>query len=207
MLIADDHSVVRQGMVQILKFAFPEVEIDQAKCGIEVLGLFWKHAYDAVILDISMPGRNGLDILADLKAIRPEVPVMIFSIYSEEQYAIQAIKAGASAYLMKDCEPEELILALKKMLRGKLHFGERVFENLVKGINTGGGASPQEILSPREMEVMQLIARGKRLSEIAEILSISASSVSTHRRRILKKLRLKNTAQIVRYSIEHQVDF
>lgn len=207
MLIADDHSVVRQGMVQILKFAFPEVEIDQAKNGAEVLSYFWKHSYDAVILDISMPGRNGLDILPDLKASHPEVPVMIFSIYAEDQYAIQALKAGASAYLMKDCEPEELILALKKMLRGKLHFSERVFEKLVKGLNAGGGASPQEILSPRELEVLQLIARGKRLSEIAEMLSISPSSVSTHRRRILKKLALKNNAQIVRFAIEHQVDY
>lgn len=207
MLIADDHSVVRQGMVQILKLAFPEIEIDQAKNSAEVLGCLRKHSYDAIILDISMPGRNGLDILTDLKAVRPEIPVIIFSIYSEDQYAIQALKSGASAYLMKDCEPDELILVLKKVLRGKLHFSERVFEKLVMGLNAGGNGSPQEILSPRELEVMQLIARGKRLSEIAEMLSISASSVSTHRRRILKKLALKNNAQIVRYAIEQKMDF
>lgn len=204
-LIADDHSVVRSGLKLILNTLPGDVQVDEVKDGREVLGHFWQHNYDLVILDISLPGRNGLDILGELVHAKPDIPVIILSMYSEDQYAIRAIKAGAAGYLTKDCDPEDILQAIEKVFAGKKHFSDAVIQQLIEGVNRGWEKAPHETLSPREMQVMSMIARGESLSDIADRLAISISSVSTHRRRLLKKLHLKSNAEIVRYALQHQL--
>ena len=202
-LLADDHPVFREGVRQVLTSTLEKVKVDEASNGQEVLNLVWANPYDVVFLDISMPGRNGLEILQQLKKAKPEIHVIILSMYSEEQYAVRAMKAGASGYLTKDGDANELLVAMEKVLAGRMHFSTSVVEQLVQELKKDSEKPAHDLLSDREFQVMRMIAAGKKLTDIASDLEISLSTVSTHRLRILKKMNMKSNADIIRYTIEH----
>ena len=163
--------------------------------------------WDLVILDIKMPGRSGLDVLKDIRQERPELPVLIFSIHPEDQYARRVLKAGAHGYMNKESPPEELIKAIKRILSGGRYVSPALAERLAWDLSEGGGQQVHENLSDREFEVLQMIAYGKTVSLIAEELHLSVATVSTYRTRILEKMRMTNTAQLIRYAFSnHLVD-
>lgn len=201
-LIADDHQMFREGLKQIL-LSDPEISrVDEAGNGQEVLSLVWKNNYDVVIMDIAMPGRNGLEVLQELKVEKPEIRVLVLSMYSEEQFAVQAIKTGASGYLTKEGAAREVMIALRKIISGGMYISAAVAEALASAVKGDQDKALHESLSPREYQVMHLIANGKGNGEIANELSISKSAVSTHRARLLRKMSMKTNADIIRYMIK-----
>lgn len=202
-LIVDDHAVVRQGLRQILAPELPGARIDEAGNADEALGLVLKHHYDLIMLDISMPGRSGLELLRDIKYQKPDLPVLILSVHPEDQMGIRLLKAGASGYVTKDCAPDELIRAVRKVLAGGRYVSDTLAERLVLDIQTDSGKPPHELLSDREYEVLCAIARGKSVSEIARDLSLSVKTVSTYRSRILEKMRMRTNAELTHYAVRH----
>ena len=206
-LIADDHAVVRQGLIQILG-NIPEITVaGEAINGQEVLDKVRAEAWDVVILDISMPDRSGLDILKQLKAERPKLPVLVLSMHSEDQYAVRALKAGASGYLTKDSAPDELVKAIRKVVSGGRYVGSCLAERLAFEIGADFSKLPHETLSDREFQVLRLIASGKSVTEIAAELSLSSKTVSTYRVRLLQKMNLKTNAELMHYAMQnHLVD-
>ncbi len=204
-LIGDDHSVVRKGLIQILKEAFPFAEITEASNGAEMFKLALKNTYEIIISDISMPGRSGIDFIKEFKEIQPKTPVLILSIHPAELYANRTIKAGASGYINKESAPEELVIAVKQLLNGKKYITDEVAEILFESKSTKHEKLPHEILSNREFEVFKMIAQGKNSNEIAKTLSLSANTVSTYKTRLLDKMNLKNISDITRYAIENKL--
>lgn len=204
-LIADDHAIVRRGLRQILQ-ELPDVDgIDEAANGQEVLARVRKNPYDLVLLDISMPGNSGLDVLKQIKAERPKLPVLMLSMHPEEQYAIRALKAGASGYLTKESAPEQLINALTKILQGGKYVSEVLAEHIASNLGLSGDRLPHEQLSDREFQIMRMLASGRTVTEIGEELSLSAKTVSTYRTRVLSKMGFKNNADITRYAIQNHL--
>lgn len=204
-LIADDHEVVRRGLKQILAETSDMAVTDEASNGEEVLDKVNSKAFDVVLLDISMPGKSGLDVLKQLRSIRPQLPVLVLSIYPEEQYAVRVLKAGASGYLTKESAPEELISAIRKVSSGRKYITPSLAEKLAHQLDFTSERPLHEILSDREYQVMVMIASGKALKEIAESLSLSVKTVSTYRSRILEKMGMKNNAELVRYAIQNNL--
>ena len=204
-LIADDHAIVREGLKQVLADTFQEVESDEGASGKEVLEKVRENDYDAVLLDISMPGRGGLDILKQIKCIKPHIPVLIISIFPEEQYAVRALRAGAAGYLTKESAPEELKAAIRKVSQGGKYISSSLAEKLAFELDTDSEKSLHEKLSDREYQVMCMIASGKTVKEIAEELSLSVKTISTNRTRILKKMNMKNNAQLIHYAIKNNL--
>jgi DNA-binding NarL/FixJ family response regulator len=206
-LIADDHAVVRQGLIQILG-NIPEITVaGEAINGQEVLDKVRAEAWDVVILDISMPDCSGLDILKQLKSERPKLPVLVLSMHSEDQYAVRALKAGASGYLTKDSAPDELVKAIRKVVSGGRYVGSCLAERLAFEIGADSSKLPHETLSDREFQVLRLIASGKSVTEIAAELSLSSKTVSTYRVRLLQKMNLKTNAELMHYAMQnHLVD-
>jgi two-component system invasion response regulator UvrY len=202
-LIADDHTIVREGLKQILAETPDMVVAAEASNGQQVLNNVWKADFDVVLLDISMPGRNGLDILKQLKTERPKLPVLVLSMYSEEQYAVRALRAGASGYLTKESAPDELIEAIRRVSLGRKYISASLAEKIAFVLETGEERPAHENLSDREYEVMRMIASGKTITEIAEELSLSVKTISTYRTRILTKMRLKNSAALTHYAVQH----
>ena len=201
-LIADDHPIVRRGLKQILSDE-PDMAVPgEAGDAREVLELVEGGDWDIVILDITMPGKNGLDILKDLKQKYPKLPVLVLSIHPEDQYAVRALKTGASGYLTKESAPEELVKAIRKILNRGKYVSASLAERLAFDLETGGGASHIR-LSNREYQVMLMIAAGKRISDIAAEMSLSVKTISTYRTRILEKMNLKNNAEITHYAIKN----
>jgi DNA-binding NarL/FixJ family response regulator len=201
-LIADDHPIVRQGLHQILKETSEIVVTGEASNGAEVLDETSKNEYDVVLLDISMPGRSGLDILRQLKREKPDLHVLILSTYPEEQYAVRALKDGASGYLTKASAPEELITAIKKVALGRKYVSSALAEKLAFALEEDTQKPPHETLSDREYQVMCMIASGKTVNEIAKELALSVKTISTYRARILEKMKMKNNAEITFYAIK-----
>ncbi len=202
-LVADDHSVVRQGIKQIVADS-PDMQIvGEAATGHEALELVRSGSFDLIILDISMPGQGGLEILRELKAAAPALKVIILSMHPEEQYAVRSLRDGASAYLTKGSPPEELILAIKTVASGKRYITPSVADRLATYIEDSSQREPHELLSDREMEILVLIGSGKQTSDIAEELNLSIKTVSTYRSRILLKLNMETNAQLIRYSLQH----
>ncbi len=199
-LIVDDHAVVRQGLIRILTESPERWDGEEAGTAAEALKLIKARSYDAVVLDISMPDMNGLEALRAIKALRPGQPVLILSVHPEEQYAVRALRWGASAYLTKDSAPEELLKALAAALRGRRYIGASLAEKLVDALDGTGGKPLHETLSDREFEIFERLARGRSVGEIAIDLFLSPKTVSTYRRRILEKLGLETTAQIIHYA-------
>lgn len=202
-LIADDHAVVRQGLKQILAEDFDTIEFGEAGNADETLAQTAKSKWDLLILDINMPGKSGLEILNDLKKLRPELPILYLSVNSEDQYAIRVIRAGASGYLAKDSAPEELVTAVKKVLTGGKYISASLAEKLAVGLQPKMEKPPHEHLSNREFQVLRLIASGKTPTEIAGVLSLSVPTISTYRARILEKMKLNTSAELMRYALQN----
>ena len=202
-LIADDHVIVREGLKQIVAETSDMVVADEAGSGHEVLNKVLKNDYDVVVLDITMPGMNGVDILNQLKNQRPELPVLILSMHPEEQYAVRVLRAGASGYLTKESAPDELIAAIRKVSAGKKYVSSSLAEKLAFELEIDTVKPLHETLSDREYQVMYMIASGKTVKKIAEEIFLSVKTVSTYRARILKKMKMKNNAELTYYAIKH----
>jgi len=202
-LIADDHPIVRQGLRQILSGISDMKVTGEAIDGQETLEQVRAGGWDVLVLDITMPGRSGFDILKDVKYEQPDLPVLVLSIHAEEQFAVRVLKAGASGYLTKENAPDELIKAIRKVVSGGKYISRNLAESLAFGLETDSVRPPHETLSDREFQVMQLMAGGKTLAEIAETLSLSPRTISTYRTRLLKKMNFNTNAETIRYAIEN----
>jgi len=202
-LIADDHAIVRRGLKQILAETSDIVVAGEAADGREVLSKLSGADWDVLVLDINMPGRSGLDILRDIKLLRPRLPVLILSVHSEEQMATRMLKAGAAGYLNKESAPEELVVAIRKVQAGGKYVSAAQSERMISDMTTGTGRLPHELLSDREYEILCLIASGKTPSQIAKQLSLSVKTVSTYRARLLEKMNLQTSAQLTHYAIKN----
>jgi DNA-binding NarL/FixJ family response regulator len=206
-LLADDHAIVREGLKEILVRDFEKVVCGEAGNAQQVLELVRKQKWDLLILDISMPGRSGLDILGDLKKLTPRLPVLVLSMHPEDQLGKRVLKAGASGYMNKQSAPEELIAAVRKVLAGRLYVSPALAERLASDLHENAVRPLHEALSNREFEVLRMIAMGKTVTEIAQELHLSVSTVSTHRARILQKMNMKTTSELIRYALRnHLVD-
>lgn len=201
-LIADDHTVVRKGLKQILLEEFPTAEIEDVPDAEEMIKKVMNSKWDVVVSDMSMPGRSGLDALQQIKQIYPDLPVLILSIHPEEHYALRVLKAGASGYLSKGSASEELVKAVQTVLLGKKYISASVAEKLASSLNSDAAKHAHELLSDREFDVMKLLAAGKSVSEIADTLSLSVTTISTYRARIMTKMNLKTNSDLTKYAIE-----
>ncbi len=200
-LIADDHPVVRIGLKGVLA-EIPNTEVTgEASTGHEVLEKVQTQDFDIILLDISMPG-NGLDVLKELKRLKPDQKVLVLSIYPEEQYAVRALKAGAAGYLTKDSAPDELMTAIKRITSGRRYVSPALAERLASEMERESERPAHDVLSDREFQVMRLISQGKTVKKAAEELGLSAKTVSTYRTRIIDNLKMKNTNEMIRYAIE-----
>lgn len=199
-ILADDHSFVRLGLVQILTDEYPTVEIKQVSDGESLVREVTLNDWDLVISDLDMPGRNGLEALQQIKLIRPDLPVLILSIYTEDLYAVRVLKAGASGYMNKNAAPEELIIAVQRILAGRKYITSEIAEKLlIQNKNL------HEDLSNREFEIFKKLALGKTTTQIAEELFLALTTVSTHRHRIMEKLGLHTNSDLTRYAISNQI--
>lgn len=204
-LIADDHPVVRTGLVELITGSFDNVAFTEASSAQQALEQVWKQDWEAVILDISMPGRNGIEILKELKKARPRIPVLILSMHPEEQFARRALKAGASAYLTKESAPEEVVKALRRVLGGGRYVSAALAEKLASDLGQETERPVHEVLSDREFQVLRMMALGKTVTDIAEELALSVKTVSTYRTRMLEKTGMKNNAELIRYAIQNHL--
>jgi two-component system invasion response regulator UvrY len=204
-LIADDHAIIRKGLKQILLEEYPSAFIDEVGDAEGVIKKAITSEWDIIICDLSMPGRSGLDVVHDIKQNFPKLPVLILSLHPEEQYAIRVLKAGAAGYLSKEVATEELVKAVQRVLQGRKYISASIAEKLADELDQNANKPPHEILSDREFYVFKLIAEGKGVSEIAELLSLSVTTVSTYRSRILIKMNAKANAELTRYAIENKL--
>ncbi|WP_153798310.1 response regulator [Foetidibacter luteolus] len=203
--IADDHMVVRRGLKQILLEEFPSAHIEEGADAEILLKKVMKEEWDVIITDLSMPGRSGMEALQQIKLHYPKLPVLVLSGHPEEQYAIRVLKAGASGYLNKESAPEELVKAVHRVLLGKKYITPSIADQLILGLDKDNEKLPHEYLSDREFEVFKLISSGKSVSDIATQMSLSVTTVSTYRARILEKMNMKTNAQLTIYSIENKL--
>ena len=204
-LVADDHEIVRKGLVKILAETLQPIKVDEANNGQEALNKALKSEYDLVVLDIKMPGKSGLDVLKEIKQHKPQLPVLILSMHPEEQFAIRAMRAGASGYLTKECAGDELVLAIRKALKGERYISNSLAEILAGEFNIDSGKPLHEILSDREYQVLLLIASGKPVGAIAKELCLSVKTISSYRTNILLKTRMKNNAELTHYAIQNNL--
>jgi two-component system invasion response regulator UvrY len=204
-LIADDHTVVRRGLKQILLEGFPASEVEEVADAEELIKKIIQSQWDLVISDLSMPGRSGLEALQQIKQLQPKLPVLILSIHPEEQYALRVLKAGAAGYLSKDMAPDELVIAVQRVLMGKKYITNTIAEKLASSLDQDSTKAPHEILSDREFTVLKLLASGRSVSEIAESMFLSVTTVSTYRTRLMNKMNLKNNADLTLYAIENKL--
>jgi DNA-binding NarL/FixJ family response regulator len=204
-LIADDHAILRRGLKEILVRELPDVVCGEAEDAQQVVAQVQSQHWDLVMLDITMPGRSGLDVLKDLKAMRPKLPVLVLSMHPEDQYGKRVLKAGASGYMTKKSAPEELITAIRKLLAGRQYVSPALAERLALDLKHDAAQYAHETLSPREFEVLRMIASGKTATQIAEELDLSVNTVSTHRARILEKMHLSTTAELMRYALSNHL--
>jgi two-component system, NarL family, invasion response regulator UvrY len=204
-LLTDDHAVVRHGLKQILADEFRRATFGEARNAQEALNRVWKENWDVVVLDITMPGRSGLEVLREIKKSKPRLPVLVLSMHPEGQFAVRVLKRGASGYMTKESAPEELVGAIKKVLAGGRYISPSLAEKLANYVSDDAQQAPQEKLSDREFQVLRLIASGKIVSEIAKELSLSVKTISTYRSRILEKMGMKNNAELMHYAMQHQL--
>jgi len=204
-LIGDDHAVFRRGLKETLSEAFPRIVFGEARTAQETFELAQRQNWDVIILDISMPGRSGLDILEDLKRSRPRIPVLLLTMHPEQQFARRALKAGAAGYLTKDSVPDELKEAIKRIVAGGRYVSATLAEALAVDLRRGADLPLHELLSDREFQVLRMIASGKTVKEVADELSLSVKTVSTYRSRILEKTGMKTNAELIRYALQTQL--
>jgi len=204
-LIVDDHAVVRQGLRHILADEFRRAEFGEARNATEALNRVWKEKWDTVVLDITMPGRSGFEVLREVKRAKPKLPVLVLSMHPEDQFAVRVLKSGASGYMNKESAPDELVGAIKKILAGGRYVSPALAEKMASYLAVDTKKPPHERLSDREFQVMRLIAKGKTVREIAEENFLSVKTVRTYRQRILEKMGLKRNAELIRYALEHKL--
>ncbi len=204
-LIVDDHSVMREGLKLMVRRSFDDAMIGEAKNAQAALQELRRHPWDLAIFDISMPGRSGLDIIKEAKQLSPKLGIVVFSMFDETIYAERAFRAGASAYISKDKAPEELILALNKVINGGYYVSASLAERLASLLGQNKPGRRHETLSDREFEVLRLIASGKKPHVIAEILHLSVKTVNTYRQRVLEKTQLESTTDLIIYSIHNKL--
>jgi len=206
-LVADDHAILRRGLIEILMREIEGTVCGEAGDAEELLTQVRSHDWDLVILDITMPGRSGIDVLGDLQRTRPKLPVLVLTMHSEDQYGKRVLRAGAAGYMNKESAPEELIKAVRKLLAGGRYVSPRLAEKLAIDLHVGAGRTGNETLSDLEFEVLRMIASGKTVTQIAEELHLSVTTVSTYRARILEKMNMTTTAELMRYALSnHLVD-
>jgi two-component system invasion response regulator UvrY len=204
-LIADDHAIVRQGLKQIVTETRDMTVAGEASNGQELLSKIKEGEYDVVVLDITMPVIDGMDVLRQLRSERPRLPVLMLSIHPEEQYALRALRAGASGYLTKESAPDELVVAIRKVSSGGKYISTSLAEKLAFELEVGREQALHETLSDREYQVLCMIASGKTVTDIAQELSLSEKTISTYRSRILEKMNMKNNAELTYYAIKNQL--
>jgi DNA-binding NarL/FixJ family response regulator len=204
-LIADDHAVVRQGLKQILA-EIPEVgAVGEAPNGEEALMMVRNENWDVLVLDMSMPGRGGLDVLKDVRRERPQTRVLVLSMHPEDQFAVRLLKAGAAGYLTKETAPAELVAAVRKILSGGKYISGTLAEKLAFDMDRDTDKPLHETLSDREFQVLRMMAAGRTVQQIADELMLSAKTISTYRARILEKLNLKSNAEMIHYAIQNRL--
>jgi len=204
-LIADDHAVVRRGLKQILAEELDMVVFGEACNGQEVLKNVREQYWDIMILDITMPDRSGLEVLEEVKHVRPKLPVLVLSVHREELYAVRVLKAGAAGYITKLSAPEDLVKAVKKVIEGGKYISASLAERLATTLQAGSENALHETLSNREYQVMCLIASGKNVKQIAEELYLSISAIRTYRMRILKKMTMNSNVELIHYAIKNSL--
>ncbi|OYW18503.1 MAG: DNA-binding response regulator [Sphingobacteriales bacterium 12-47-4] len=204
-IIADDHAIVRKGIKQLISEEYPSAEFGEAGDVETLIEYIIKKDWDVVICDITMPGRSGLEALQQIKQIKPDLPVLIMSMHSEDQYALRVLKAGASGYLNKDTVHDDLIRALQTIRLGRKFITPSIAEKLANALGYDSQKKMHEFLSDREFDVFKMIAAGKSVSEIAEQLNLSATTISTYRSRILEKMGMKTNADLTRYALENSL--
>jgi two-component system invasion response regulator UvrY len=202
-LITDDHAVVRSGFKEVLAAQLPTAVFGEAASAREALELVWREDWDVVVTDITMPGRSGLDLLKEIRIARPSLPVLVLTVHTEQEYAVRVLKAGAAGFLNKDSAVEELVVAVKRVLAGRKYISPSLAERLANAAGEPAGDLPHERLSDREFQVLRMLGAGMSVKEIAGDLSLSAKTISTYRARILKKMNLRTTADLVRYAMIH----
>jgi two-component system invasion response regulator UvrY len=204
-LLADDHAILRGGLKEILVRHLEGVECGEAENAEQALAQVREHPWDLLILDITMPGRSGLDILAGLKLLRPELPVLVLSMLPEDQFGKRVLKAGARGFLKKESAPEELIEAIRKVLAGGRYVSPTLAETFARDLQQNGDRPLHEALSQREFEILIMIGSGRSVGQIAEELHLSGTTVSTHRARILEKMNMTTTAALIRYAVRNHL--
>ena len=204
-LVADDHTIVREGLKQILAKSGDLVVAGEAANGNDALKMVREQEWDVLVTDMSMPGRNGLELIKLVKAARPKLPVLVLSMYGEEQFAVRAIRAGASGYLNKESASDQLVNAIRKIAGGGVFVSPAVAEALLRNVRDGSSKLPHEQLSDRELQVLQLIAAGNSVNDIAAQLNLSPKTVSTHKTRLLEKMHMSNQAELIRYALQHRL--
>ncbi|HUB61646.1 MAG TPA: response regulator transcription factor [Puia sp.] len=205
MIIADDHAILRKGLRLLLQEEFPGAEIAETGDSDDLLNRVMREQWDVVISDISMPGRGGLEVLQQIRQQFPRLPVLILSVHPEDQYAIRVLKAGASGYLSKDSAQGEVVKAVHKILMGKKYITPSLAEKLAESLDQGTDKLPHEFLSDREYEVFKLLAAGRSVSEIGDKLSLSSTTISTYRSRVLTKMNMKTNADLTLYAVENNL--
>jgi DNA-binding NarL/FixJ family response regulator len=204
-LIADDHAVVRQGLRQILAAEFKNAAFGEANNGQQALDLVWKEPWDVIVLDITMPGQTGMDVLRSIKKFRPKLPVLMLSMHPEDQFAVRVLKIGAAGYMTKESAPAELVGAVRKVISGGRYISPALAEKMASFLAIDVQTLPHERLSDREFLVLRLIASGKAVSVIARELSLSVKTISTYRTRILEKTGMVNSAELTHYAIQNRL--
>jgi DNA-binding NarL/FixJ family response regulator len=204
-LIADDHAIVRRGLKQILLEEYPSAQVGEVADAESLVTEVVTNEWDIIICDMNMPGRSGLDALSQIKQIAPQIPVLIMSMYPEDQYALRVLKAGASGYLGKETIHEHIIKAIQTVQLGKKFITPAVAEKLADAVREDSEKEPHELLSDREFDVFKLLAAGSSVSEIAHQLSLSTTTVSTYRTRILSKMNIRSNAELTRYALERKL--
>ena len=196
---------MRHGLKQILAEEFKKAIFGEARNATEALDLVWKENWDVAVLDITMPGRSGLEVLREIKKSKPKLPVLVLSMHPENQFAVRVLKRGAAGYMTKESASAELVGAVRKVLAGGRYVSNSLAEKLATYLANDNQKPPQELLSDREFQVLRLIASGKIVSEIARELSLSVKTISTYRTRILEKMGLRNNAELMHYAMQHQL--
>lgn len=204
-LVVDDHAVVRKGLKQVLAEEFSDATIIEIGTGQGALEAVCSKKIDAIVLDLNLPDKHGLEILKEIKSTKPDLPVIVLSLYSEEQYGFRVLRAGGSGFLNKETAPEELVSALKKVLMGGTYVTPSLAEHLASGLSIKSPTALYQTLSDRELEVLCLIAKGKTATQISDELSLSVKTISTYRSRLLEKLKRDTTAELIRYAVDHHL--
>ena len=204
-LVVDDHAIVREGLKQILSDVKDMAVLAEAANGREALESIRRQDFDVILMDISMPGRSGLEILKDIRNEQPKLPVLILSMHPEEQYAVRSLRAGAAGYLNKSSAPGELIGAIRKVSAGRKYVSPSVAEKLALELGTDTSKLPHEFLSDREYQIMMMLASGKSVSEIAQELCLSVKTISTYRSRVMEKMNMKKNAELTLYAVQNHL--